>query len=584
MEASFPARSTDRRARPVVDLLPGVVVAAAIVAVLASTAALEQTGDSLAYLRKARIGGKLFHPHHLLFSASVRLVYLGLDSVVGVRDVVLAAQIHNLAYAFVALLAVYSIGLRWLGSRSLGLIGLAFYGCATGTMVFASQAEVYVPSAACLGVATVFFLALVDSPKSKGARIGLVGSWVLAVLYHQTAVLFLIPMALAAGGARGRGLMRAIVVVTAQAGAVVFGAYWYAYRVMSEPDGSSGPISFLNFVLYYAFVEGKGWGSAANLDPPGVVALLRSHVWGLSALVPDLPAVLVGIAAAGVAAVAWAWLVAGPRPRFLLCFASSWAAVLLVFFLWWFPQEREFAVLTSMPLCIAATAAVAPVVLRAHLGSAWARCVVVGLLAIAAANFWVNLQLEVLPRHRARGKAYRTARFMTTFDDGSTLLLTSYVASTTMRFYFSGSESSIGVVDQLENSLHVGSLDLPWMTRSRWGRVVVDVAQIDPRSVRNGRNGFDDAAAWLEMMRWIFRLRGDPEGWRADVWEIVSDEDGNEYVLVATGSMPLSDPSQLLEQLAASLAPPRSDAGPAITAWLQANSELVARQLARLEP
>ena len=75
----------------------------------------------MAYLTKARDGEGLFHPHHLIFNAAVRSVYLGLNSVTGIRDVVLAAQVHNLAFTFVALLAVYWIGLRWLSSQCLGL-------------------------------------------------------------------------------------------------------------------------------------------------------------------------------------------------------------------------------------------------------------------------------------------------------------------------------------------------------------------------------------------------------------------------------------------------------------------------------
>src|SRR5512137_1766194 len=106
-----------RPLRQLAPLLPGVVLALALVAVLASTAALEQSNDSLSYLVKARDGRRLFHPHHLLFNAAVRALYLGLDWSAGVSDVVLAAQVHNLVFTFVALLAVYWIGLRWLGSQ-----------------------------------------------------------------------------------------------------------------------------------------------------------------------------------------------------------------------------------------------------------------------------------------------------------------------------------------------------------------------------------------------------------------------------------------------------------------------------------
>jgi len=56
--------------------------------------------------------------------------------VVGVRDIVLAAQVHNLVLTFIAIVAVYWIGLRWLGSQLLGLIGLALYGSTTAILVY----------------------------------------------------------------------------------------------------------------------------------------------------------------------------------------------------------------------------------------------------------------------------------------------------------------------------------------------------------------------------------------------------------------------------------------------------------------
>jgi len=545
-----------------------VLLALALVAVLASTAASEQSRDALSYLDKAREGHALFHPHHLLFNAAVRALYLGLDWSAGVSDVVLAAQAHNLVFTFVALLAVYWIGLRWLGSQLLGLTGMALYGSTTATMVYASQAEVYVPAVALLGVAAAFFLKLVESPASKSARAGLVVAWVLAVLYHQTSVLFLIPIAVTVLISRSRGLAQAVAAVSASAGAVVLGAYLLAHRAMLAYSSESE--SLLDFVFSYAVTPGVRWGSISNFGWPGLSRLLESHVWGLSTLIPTRAIVLVAVAVAGGAAVIWAWFLAGRRERLLLGFAVSWAVTFLAFFLWWLPEETEFAVLTSMPICLAAIAGASTLVVRSRMGVTGARAVAAGMLAVAALNFLGGLRLEVLPRHRTRGEAFERAQFLSTFDDGSTLRLNSFNVAGTLRFYFGGSADSIHVIDNLERALHVDEAPPSWLLRSAWARVIVDLADIQPGNLHSGRDGFREPETWLRMVQWIFNLRPDHGSWYADDWAIASDGRGNSYIVVTSGRRALSEPRQLLLQLVNELEP-GTPARRAFTRWLKAN-------------
>lgn len=60
-----------------------------------------QTEDSLEYALHVRSGERLFHPHHLLFSPLVRLIYLGLSTLYPTMDAILAAQVHNAFWAVV---------------------------------------------------------------------------------------------------------------------------------------------------------------------------------------------------------------------------------------------------------------------------------------------------------------------------------------------------------------------------------------------------------------------------------------------------------------------------------------------------
>ncbi|MFQ5719858.1 MAG: hypothetical protein ACE5IK_09955, partial [Acidobacteriota bacterium] len=80
----------------------GAVLALLVVGVLVGFRALSQTGDSLAYAGAIRSGARLWHPHHLLFSPIVRVLYLALRSIGLGVDAIVAAQIHNAVWAAVA--------------------------------------------------------------------------------------------------------------------------------------------------------------------------------------------------------------------------------------------------------------------------------------------------------------------------------------------------------------------------------------------------------------------------------------------------------------------------------------------------
>jgi hypothetical protein len=564
------ARPIDRRAS---SPLPGILLALGIAAVLAGSAAVEQSADSLAYLTKARAGTGLFHPHHLLFNAAVRMVYLGLAALTGVRDVVVAAQVHNLAFSVIALLAVYLIGLRWLGSQSVGLLGLCWYGSSTGLMVFATQAEVYVPAAGAAAVAALFLLQLVDAPRSRKARVGLVASWVIAVLYHQTSVLLLVPMVVVVIVVRSRDLAKSFAAVAVTAGSLVLGIYWLAFRVTNA--SSSEVLSLGRYVFSYAFAGGVRWGDVANVSAAGSLRLLESHLWGLSTLVGAEPTILITLALAGAGAAWLAWRFSGRRARLVLCYAVTSAVTYLAFFLWWFPVEKEFAVLTGLPMCLALMAGMAPLVQERRLGRAGFWSAVSGVVLISAVNFVGTYRLELRPRHQSPGQAFHRARFLATFDDGSTLRLTEYKVVTSTRFYFADSVGSVGEINLLERSVHAQRLDAPWMNRTRWDRVIVNVAEIQPWAWYNGRNGFHEPETWLRMLGWVLNLRDEGDGWRSDGWEIVTDDAGNEYLLVTDGDSRWGDPLQLLERLSSSLER-GSKSRRAFKKWAVSNSHLAA--------
>jgi hypothetical protein len=554
------------------DILPGLLLSLAIIALLAAYPVADQTGDSTSYLIKAQSGGRMLHPHHLLFNPAVRIVYLGLMTVTGVRNVVLAAQIHNLLFALVALLAVYWIGLRCLGTRATALLGLALYGGTTGILVYATQAEVYIPSVAALGVAASFVLRLVESPSSAAARAGFIASWTLAILYHQTAVLFIAPIAALAWMVRSRDLARALAISASVSGTIVLVAYGIAYR--TEALEVSNPRSFLGFIFSYVVRGGERWGHVSNLTGTGLVELLTSHLWGLSTLIANRPPVLFAVAGVGVAAFIASFRAADGSARLVLCLAGTWAGTLLLFFLWWLPREAEFAVLTSMPICLAATACLSVLGARLSPESRQQWTVFAAAMTIALVNLAANFRIEVLPRHTNFSDAFQRAQFLATFDDGRTLRISRHRVVASTRFYFPDTAGSVGAANHLERALHHRSSDSMWLNRSRWERVVVDVDQIHPQALHNGRTGMREPATWLRMIQWVFNLRESGDQWYVDGWEMVSEKRGNQYLVVSSTTSAPYQPRRLLRSLCDAMQP-SSNAQRSFRWWLQDNDVLL---------
>ncbi|MEN8007102.1 MAG: hypothetical protein ABFS42_08805 [Candidatus Krumholzibacteriota bacterium] len=362
--------------------VPAVMIAVLLLLLRASN----QTPDGLSYALSVRTGLDMFHPHHLIYVPVARLIHL----TAGV-DPLTATLWQNLFWLVVLAFAAWRLAGRVLPGRVAPVLAAAGLLVLRGVLIYSVRVETYIPALACLALAA----ALADE---RGARRGLlVPVLALAVLYHQTNVLFIVPLAvlLRSGGWRDKLVTAGVFV-----GAAVLVLVPYILAAGSrEPS-----VGFWGFVLHYARAPIEAWGSFGHFSPGGVSRMALSQVRMIipvreAAAVPGSLVMLAGL----VFLATWhvVHLRRGSDHRRLRLFGLVFLAFYLPFFLWWMPTDPDFFVATLLPLWLLA------VIMITDLPPSWVRPpVVVTLVAVLAAG---NIFFTILPMHRDPGPGRRLA-------------------------------------------------------------------------------------------------------------------------------------------------------------------------------
>jgi len=287
-----------------------------------------QTPDGLSYALAIREGADMYHPHHLLYVPVSRFLFL----VTGGRDAILAGVLHNLIWLMALGFGAWRLAglLRW--SHGATLLAAGALLASRGVLFYATHVETYLPALACLTLFTATWFKPQRSDLEAAAWLA------LAVLYHQTNVMLVVPM-LVTSDRRRRDFSRVVV----PAGALVLILSVVGWRLEAVGTGF-GP-----WLLTYARADVPAWGSLAHFSVAGVKEL------GLSQLRQILP---VPEAIAGGEAVALVAILAGLTAHHLRqshrrqqrLFALIFLWVYLLFFLWWIPSDPDFFLATLLPL------------------------------------------------------------------------------------------------------------------------------------------------------------------------------------------------------------------------------------------
>ena len=292
--------------------------------------------DSLGYAYNIREGSGLFHPHHLLPMVVIRWLW----ETVGFGDVIRVAQVHNLIHWVAVVLLMYALTLRLLGRVSWALLAGLSLILAFDFIRYSLWVEVYVPATAWM-LGAMYVLSL-KQPLSVLHLVGVAVCWAMAVLYHQTHVLWAIPLMVYS--VRTRQILSGGMILV-MSGALVLGCYVYAVFIHS---GSITWENFQQFVFAYAYAPYDNWGSFQNLKLEGWVSLFNSQTDVFLHKGSDIFS-LITLAVLGWNGYQLRKYHPGAEWRLFL-----WVLVLVyyAFNAWWLPGEEEFFISTAPILAL----------------------------------------------------------------------------------------------------------------------------------------------------------------------------------------------------------------------------------------
>ena len=491
-------RSSDSPAGALSAAAAVIVFAAAVLIVFP---AATQTGDSLEYARAVRSGTSLFHPHHLLFNAVIRGFWLGLQSVFPSIDPITAGQVHNILWALAVLAAFFTIVRRLTGSTGAAVVfSLALFS-ALGFWQYATFVEIYIPSMGCLAVSLVLLLSPRPGPAGPGARTAAAGFFVLAVLYNQMAVFFVLALAvLLTPRLNAREAWRTVRLIAA-AGAIVLGAYAAVFFTAARPAASAG---FVRWCLSYAFNPDPTWGSFSNVSLLGLCKLFLSFARDVlfiprSLLVPA--SIVSGVLCAGLA-VPVIRSIARRKPA-----ANARIALVLwilgtALFMWWFsPAGYEL----SIPLLLPAFLILALISAdgwEAGGGAKARRLILSGTAAVVLFVFLFNLTAAVLPAHASRGVDYSRAGLIEKTVPAEATVFADFWLEENLRYYF----NRTAVIEEgpvLFSFYRFKDLS-PDMIPDPDRPVVASVELLSPRTRPEGLFGGDvQPLEWRAFIEWI---------------------------------------------------------------------------------
>lgn len=476
------------------------------------TRAVEQTRDSLVYAYAAKTGIDLFHPHHLLYTPTVRLILLALQPFCASCDAVLAGQIHNILWSIAGIAGFYFLMRRfWPAAALSAALGLLV---TRGYWELSTQTTMYVPSAALLTLAALVLVKIGEDGPAPVHTLLLSALFAAAVLYHQSNILFALPLAVYL--MPGRWGLRTLATVLALSGAAVLGIYILVFLATHETWSLS---QFLRFCISYTSEVCLGgqcksspedWGSLDNLSPTGLNLLISSLLWNLI-VVPEAIErfVLPLFGQSFLAFTGWhvLQLLRRAESAKVRVFALVWVLTYTLFFLWWLPSYQHPFVVILPPAVLLVALSVRDILGRPSTVSRRAYLAAALALFVVLVTGGRNLQARILPLHRSPGDSYMEAVALNSLAAPDCTIFTSYRTWNHLRYYF---DRTNAVQAKHPMSYFYSQEPLPATYQLLPGSCVYAAAMfVLPSFVHDdfsggGLDGYQAPAAWLTYISWLF--------------------------------------------------------------------------------
>lgn len=215
--------------------------------------------DGVDYATSIKQGLGLFHPHHVLYGAFGFVVHRALAFIFYIDPLILMTIMSSLVTT-ISLIVFFMLVKHLIESTNIALLITALYAFNYSTMYMGTAAEVYPYAALCELLALLVFL---RAPRPSWPALSLVAALsALAVLFHQTAVFFVLALVLFIG-LKTRSFWAAAGVAVSS-GSMTIGVYVFAAMKNNVHNLSE----FLRWILFYVhtsqYAEGS-WGSGLSL-------------------------------------------------------------------------------------------------------------------------------------------------------------------------------------------------------------------------------------------------------------------------------------------------------------------------------
>lgn len=494
-----------------------------------------QTGDSLWYALNASTGDDVFHPHHLLYIPFVYVVHTYfITQLCSNCDSILSAQLFNIGWAIVIVTSTFVLVKLLTKSYVLGLASSLALLVSSGLWFFSTQVEVYVPAMGCMALVVLILVWRRNSDLTWNWQLTISILFALSVFFHQTNVLFAIPLGYALITRRSEKDYRPAVIIIGSAGVMVLAGYILAFLTI---DQNKNLATFLEFNLDYAYHPATDWGTFAHFSPGGVFQLIRSQLEDFVALEGALKRVAV-FAFALTMALLLIWNLhqafRGDNQRKTRQFLLIWLAVYFIFFLWWLPREREFFIVTLLPMVLLGILMLKD--LTGLIESSRRRQVVTAapfaLVVVIAA---INAQSAIIPSFESKGDGYTEASRLAPVAPEECTVLTLWEVEQNLRYYFDRSaiDGDFALIQFYDDeplrpaySRYVATSGDCFVVRSEY---------FQPDRTAFGHDGYSSPEEWLSYLDWLLKFEYDSTGQLVSsrAIELIEIDDETFYVHVS---------------------------------------------------
>jgi len=528
------------------------------------------TGDSLNYAYSIRAGSGLFHPHHLLFNPIVRGLLIILIQFCRSCEVILAAQVHNIFWAGVALCAVFIMIRHLTSSAAWGAAAFISLLATKGFWAYSTQVQVYIPALGCLAVMTAILMRREKSASFLTGPVFMSLLFSLSIFYHQSSILFAIPLAYIFAVGKNRLGRKSFPLFFALSGTIVLAAYVLAFL---STAGRKTPGAFVIFCLSYVFHPNPDWATLKNLSFKGIGHLMLSQARVVAPFSSAwyIPAAVV--AALGLGTLS-AWhirqILKKSDKAELRLFSLLWLLTIYLFLLWYAPGAYELLIVALLPIELLIFLAVRDVwpALKISPRRVLAGTGAAAILALGGANFF----LAIRPAHVSKGPDFDEARILNMWVPTESVILSNWYIQQHLRYYF-----------QRENALEVDipffcfyrRLALPqgYATDSRAG-LVVSPSYLYPETEISKAvklNGYRYPSEWLRWMGWVFMFEYDSQGRLASCRSFEAVNLGSGYLSLSPARMNVDGLEDLLGKLDAQIQRRLADPVPHFLNWFHKN-------------